>query len=189
MSTTMKIVRIGLLAAFGVLFMSTIAFPLPFFPPYLTYDPGDVPALIAAFAMGPWIGVMVQLVKCVVALAIGASKAGTVGMLANFIAGGTMALVAGLVYQYHKTKLMSVVAAVIGCVVTSLVMIVANYYWLLPLSGFPVPAFKELVMITGPFNLVKFILSFVITYPIYKKVRNFLEVEEMKNSPASVHKY
>jgi riboflavin transporter FmnP len=189
MTTTKKLVRISLLAAFGVLLMATIAFPLPLFPNYLTYDPGDVPALIAAFAMGPWTGVMVQLVKGIVAFLIGASKAGPLGMTANFIAGGTMVLVAGLIYQYRKTKLTSVLAAVIGCVVTSLVMIPVNYFWLCPAYGYPPSSFMATSLIIGLFNLVKFVFCFLLTYPIYKKVRAFLEEDDMKSAAARADKY
>ena len=54
--TTKKLVRLAVLTAFGVLLMIFIAFPLPFFPEFMTYDPGDIPGLIAAFAFGPWAG-------------------------------------------------------------------------------------------------------------------------------------
>ena len=101
---TKKLVRLAVLTAFGFLLMYFIAFPIPPFPGFLTYDPGDIPGLIATFAFGPWAGILVQLMKCTIGYLIGASRAGLIGMTANFVSGGTMVWVAGLVYRYRKTK-------------------------------------------------------------------------------------
>ncbi|MFZ5752631.1 MAG: ECF transporter S component [Bacillota bacterium] len=177
--STKQMVRLALLAGFGVLLMYAVAFPLPFFPEFLTYDPGDIPALIAAFAVGPWAGVLVQLLKNVITFLIGGSKAGIIGVTANFIAGGTMALVAGLVYSLKKTRGMAVIGLLAGVVTTTLVMGAVNYFWLLPLWG--VPANQVLPMLTGavlPFNAVKFSLSSVVTFALYKKVKSIIEVEK-----------
>lgn len=178
--TTKKIVRIGFLTALGVLLM-LIAFPLPFFPEFLTYDFGDVPGIIATFAFGPWAGVLVQLSKCILGYLLGLSKAGIIGMAANFVAGGTMVLVAGLIYQYRKTKLRAIISLAIGSIVASLAMTVANYYIFFPLWGFPTAGIiPMMVTVVFPFNMVKFILSSTLTYLIYKAVKNVLEDRALK---------
>ncbi len=177
--STKRMVRLALLAGFGVLLMYAIAFPLPFFPEFLTYDPGDIPAIIAAFAVGPWAGVLVQFLKNVITFLIGGSKAGIIGVTANFIAGGTMALVAGLVYSLKKTRGMAVISLFAGVMITTLVMGLVNYFWLLPLWG--IPANQVLPMLTGavlPFNAVKFSLSSVVTFALYKKVKSIIEIEK-----------
>ncbi|MDD4666206.1 MAG: ECF transporter S component [Clostridia bacterium] len=175
--TTKKLVRLAVLTAFGFLLMYFIAFPIPPFPGFLTYDPGDIPGMIAAFAMGPWAGALVQLMKCVIGYLIGASKAGAIGMAANFVSGGTMVLVAGLIYQHRKTKMMAVLSLFVGTVVTSLVMAVADYYIFFPLWGIPVnEALPLLVSAVLPFNVVKFAISSLVTFFVYKKVKNILEV-------------
>ena len=81
------LVRISLMGAIGILLFYFIAFPLPLFPDFLTYDAGDIPGILTCFAMGPMAGTIVQAIKSFVGLAISASKAGPVGALANFLAG------------------------------------------------------------------------------------------------------
>ena len=179
--TTKKLVRLAVLTAFGVLLMIFIAFPLPFFPEFFTYDPGDIPGLIAAFAFGPWAGLLVQFMKCLLGYLIGASKAGIIGMAANFAAGAPMVLVAGLIYQYRKTKLRAVLSMVAGSVAASLVMAVANYYVFFPLWGFPTnDALPLIVGVVIPYNLVKFMMSSTVTFFIYKRVRSIFELPSLK---------
>lgn len=178
MSKTRVMVRLSLLSALGILLFYYVSFPLPFFPEFLTYDAGDIPGLIAAFAVGPWAGVLVQFLKAFIGLLIGASKAGWIGATANFIAGGTMAFVAGLLYSFRKTRLMAIVSMLAGSLVTAGVMGVANYFWLLPLWGIPANQLMPLLIsAVVPFNFVKFALSGFVTFFLYKRVKSFLEVE------------
>jgi riboflavin transporter FmnP len=178
MMTTKKLVRLAVLTAFGILLMYFIAFPLPLFPEFLTYDPGDIPGMIAAFAMGPWAGVLVQLMKCLLGYLIGASKAGWIGMAANFVAGGTIVLVAGLIYRYRKTKAMAVLSLFVGSLVSSIVMAIADYYVFFPLWGFPTNnALPLLVGVVIPFNMVKFGISSIVTFLVYKKVKSIFALE------------
>lgn len=183
--TTKKLVRLAVLTAFGVLLMVFIAFPLPFFPEFLTYDPGDIPGIIAAFAFGPWAGLLVQFMKCLLAYLIGASKAGIIGMAANFTAGAPMVLVAGLIYQSRKTKTRAVLSMVAGSIVASLVMAVADYYVFFPLWGVPTnDALFLFVGIVIPFNLVKFLMSSTVTFFVYKRVRSVFEGPKLKGAEA-----
>jgi len=183
--TTKKLVRLAILTAFGILLMFYIAFPLPLFPEFMTYDPGDIPGIIAAFAFGPWAGLLVQFMKCLLGYLIGASKAGLIGMAANFAAGAPMVLVAGFIYQYKKTKKRAVLSLLAGSVAAALVMAVANYYIFFPLWGFPTnDALPFMVGVVIPYNLVKFLISSTVTFLIYKKVRNVFEVPHLKNAKA-----
>jgi len=99
-----KMVQVGFLAAVGFLLMFTLEFPLPLLPPFLKYDPSEVPALIAAFAYGPWVGVLVELVKNVLFFVSGKATSGIIGFLGASIAGCTYVLVAGSVYEHWRTK-------------------------------------------------------------------------------------
>jgi len=181
MNKTRLMVRLALLSAIGVLLFYVVSFPLPFFPEFLTYDAGDIPALVAAFAFGPVAGVIVQFLKAFIGFLIGGSKAGWIGALANFLAGGTMAFVAGIIYAQKKTKIMASFSLLIGSAVTALVMGVVNYYWLLPLWGIPSNQVLPMLMAAIiPFNFTKFVLSSIVTFFLYKKVKNYLEVEDYK---------
>jgi riboflavin transporter FmnP len=174
--TVKKMVRIGLLGAIGMLLMYYIAFPLPLFPDFLTYDPGDVPGIIAAFAMGPMAGVLVQGIKVLTAFVMGAIKAGPVGALANFLAGAAYTLTAGAYYRRNRTMRGAVVAMIIGCLATTIVMCIMNYFILLPFWGIPTEQIGGLLVAAiFPFNLVKMSISSVLAFILYKKVKRFLE--------------
>ncbi len=179
--TTKKMIRMAVLAAFGVILMYFIAFPFPIFPGFLTYDPGDIPGIIATFAMGPWAGVLVQFLKCLMGYLVGASRAAFIGMMANFVAGGTMVLVAGLIYRYRKTKRMAILSLGVGTAIASLVMAIADYYVFFPLWGVSLAEAKPLLLSAViPFNMLKFGISSVVTFLIYKKIKGFFEMEGLK---------
>ena len=70
-----------------------LEFSVPVVPSFLKYDFSDLPALIAAFGVGPLAGVAVELIKNLIHLPMTAT--GGVGELANFIrhySGGEYAL-------------------------------------------------------------------------------------------------
>lgn len=169
--------RVALLGAIGILLMYFIAFPLPFFPDFLTYDAGDIPGILASFSMGPWYGVLVQGIKALVGLAVGASKAGPIGAFANFLAGASYAIVAGYYYRLHRTMKGAVIGMVLGSLATAVVMSIANYFVLLPFWGIPTEQIGGLIVAAiFPFNLVKTALSSFVSFLLYKKVKGFIEV-------------
>lgn len=179
--STQKIVRVALLSVIGFLIMFTIEFPLPFFPPYLKYDPSEIPALIAAFVWGPWTGVLVEFIKTMLFFISGKSTAGIIGVTAAFLAGGTFVLVAGSIYERIRTKKGAVVSLFFASIATTIVMAIANYFVLLPLWGIsPKDVLPLLTTAIIPFNLVKALLSSVATFVIYKKVHYWMDVPMTK---------
>ncbi|KJS81467.1 MAG: hypothetical protein JM58_16895 [Peptococcaceae bacterium BICA1-8] len=186
--TTKILARISLLAAFGLI-LQFFSFPLPFFPEYLRYDAAEVPALIAAFAIGPWAGVLVDLGKNLLSFLIGNAPAGIIGITANFIAGATFAFVAGVIYSINKTKGRAVFALSCGVIATTIVMVVSNYYWLLPLWGIPRNAILPLLTASIiPFNLFKGGLTGLFTFVLYKKVKGYLEPAVSRKNEALAEK-
>ncbi|MGI6224756.1 MAG: ECF transporter S component [Peptococcales bacterium] len=185
---TKILARIGLLAAFGVI-LQYLSFPLPFFPEYLRYDAAELPALIAAFAIGPWAGVAVDLGKNLLSLLIGNAPSGIIGITANFIAGATFAFVAGTIYVFNKTRKRAILAIATGVVATTTVMAISNYFWLLPLWGIPrngiLPLMTAAII---PFNLFKGSLTGLLTFMLYKKVKPFLEPEPARTKEVYVEK-
>lgn len=59
---TKRLITISMLSAVAFILMF-IKFPIPFLPPYLTLDFGDVPALLATFTLGPVAGLIVEFIK------------------------------------------------------------------------------------------------------------------------------
>ena len=65
-------------------------------------DLSDFPALVSAMTLGPWAGVLVELVKNLLGLL--STSTGGVGELANFLMGGSMVFVVGTIYYKEKGK-------------------------------------------------------------------------------------
>jgi riboflavin transporter len=151
-------------------------FPLPFFPPFLKYDPSEVPALIATFAIGPAAGVAVEVLK---ALLIQMLRSGTVGgpfgVFMNLLAGVAMVAIAGRYYLVEHTKRGAVKALLFGVLAMTGVMIAANV--LLTPIFFGIPRDQVVALVLPallPFNLLKGLMSSAATFYVYKRVRVYL---------------
>ena len=173
--------------------LSAVAFALMFFefsipflvPSFIQMDLSELPALIGAFAMGPWYGVIICLIKNLIHLLI--TTTGGVGELSNFILGAAFVLPAGLIYQRKKTKKNAVIGSVFGAAFMALLSVASNYFIVYPVYTAFLPMdtilamyqeilpsadtlLKCLVIFNMPFTFVKGMLSVVITLLIYKHI-------------------
>ncbi len=69
-------------------------------PPFIKFDFSELPALLAAYAMGPVSGIAVCFIKNAINLLH--TQTGGVGELSNFILGVCFVLPAGLIYKRKK---------------------------------------------------------------------------------------
>ena len=76
--------------------LAFIEFPVPLSPSFAKMDLSDFPALIGAFAFGPTIGVIIELVKN--SLQLLSTTTGGIGELANFAMGASYVFTAGFIY-------------------------------------------------------------------------------------------
>ena len=127
--STRKLAVTGMLSAVAFILMY-LEIPIPIMPSFVKFDFSDLPALIGAFALGPVWGVIIELVKNLLHLAV--SQSMFIGELSNFILGGVFVLVAGLVYQRKKTKKNAFFAGFIGALVMGIVSIFSNYFLVYP---------------------------------------------------------
>ena len=89
---------------------SAVAFVLMFLefsipvviPSFVKMDVSELPALLAAFGLGPVYGVVVCLVKNLLHLLV--TTTGGAGELGNFLLGACFILPAGLIYHMHKSR-------------------------------------------------------------------------------------
>lgn len=103
----------------------------PLFPgaSHLKLDFSDVPALVGAMIFGPFWGVVIELVKNLIELAVkGVGTQMGFGNLMNFIVGAAYIIPFCLVYRKHKKKAELLLACVLGIVSIVLVGIGANYF-------------------------------------------------------------
>lgn len=187
---TRNLVRVGILGAVAFLLMF-LQMPLAFIaPPFMKLDLSDVPALVAGFAMGPTYGIMVQLVKNL--LNVTKTITGGVGELSNFIVGSAYVLVASLVYHKHKSIKSALIGLILGVLAMTTLAMASNYFVVFPLYAklmIPMetligmgtainPAIdslgKMMLLSVLPFNLMKGAINGLVTFSVYKKVRQYL---------------
>lgn len=191
--TTRTMVKVSIMAVIAFILMF-FELPLLFIaPPFIKIDISDLPALLGAFAMGPMVGVIIQLLKNVLNVLIEGSTTGGIGEFANFVVGSAFAYTAGAIYFKKKTFGRAIVGLLVGTVVMTIVITIANYYFIFPfyakLFGMPIKTLVDMgasispkitdlwtLMIYSivPFNLLKGVLLSAITILLYKKVSPIL---------------
>ncbi len=189
--TTDKIVKVSILSAISFIVMM-IDFPLPIFPAFLKIDLSDIPALIGGFAMGPLVGVSIELIKNILHLFVSSTVG--IGEMANFIVGAAFVYVSASIYKRNKTKKTAAISLLSGTIVMSIVACIFNYFVLIPLyeSALNIPIEATIAMASKvtslvvdlktliiysilPFNILKgFVVSLVVFF-IYKKVEPIIK--------------
>ena len=185
--TTRQLTTIAILAAISaVLFMVEIPVVL-----FYKLDFSNLPVLLGAFAMGPGPATLILLIKSLLGLLHTSSQG--VGELADFLMGFAMILPAGLIYQRHKTRKGALIGLIVGTLAATVAGVLSNLWLMIPfygaVYGMPVeqnvsmgqaliPAIQDewgfVLLITGPFNLVKWILISVVTLLVYKPLSPLL---------------
>ena len=183
---THLIVGCGVLAAVATA-LQYLEIPSPV--NFIALDFSDLPALLGAFAYGPIAGVLIELVKNVIHLAV--SRSGYVGELSNFILGAVFTLTAGMIYQKQKTNKSAILGGVIGALIMAVVSYPSNlfvvypfYYNFMPKEAvlgvyqalFKVNSIEMAILIYNvPFTFIKGLISVAISALIYKPLRPFLK--------------
>ncbi|MGB9866776.1 MAG: ECF transporter S component [Bacillota bacterium] len=164
-----NVVRVGFLGAMAGL-LTLHETPILMSAPFLKWDPGDIPALIGGFAMGPLAGVAIQGLRAVVFQLTGKNATGIVGLSAMFLAGSVLTFTSSLIYKRFHTRAGAVASLAVGSVAMTAVMLLANKFVFLPLWGVPADqGTKLLVSAVLPFNLLKGAISSGLTFLLYKK--------------------
>ena len=180
----------GMLGALATILMY-LEFPIPMLiPPFIKFDFSELPALLAAYAMGPVSGIVVCLIKNLINLLH--TQTGGVGELSNFILGVCFVLPAGLIYKKKKTQKNALIGAFAGAVLMAVVSVFSNYFIVYPVytNFMPMDAilgayrtinsnvsnlWDALIWFNMPFTFVKGLCSVLITFLIYKRVSPILK--------------
>lgn len=166
-----KLVKISLLTAMSLI-LRYIEFPiLPLFP-WLLMDFSDIPALLAAFGIGPLAGIIIELLKNILILVVKGTNSGLIGEFGNFLVGVALILPASLLYHRNKSKKSAVLGMLLSGIFMEVAAIIINIYVLLPAYGMHMSTTESLKYITVgllPFNGLKALLVSILTYLIYKK--------------------
>lgn len=127
-----RIVLIAILGAMAYLLM-LLNFPIPFMPPFLSFDLAQIPEVIGTLILGPVAGITIALLKELLKIALSGSGTMLTGELINFIVSVSFILPTWLVYRRKQTSKAAVEGMAVGAVFATVVACVANIYFILPL--------------------------------------------------------
>lgn len=189
-SNARKLAMIAMLSAVASVLM-ILEISVPFIPSFIKLDFSELPALIAAFALGPVSGAAVCLVKNLIHLAF--SQTAMIGELSNLILGVAFVVPAGVIYKYHKTRGGALAASLIGAAFMAVLCAFTNYFLIYPLfAKFLMPEeailgmykvvypgvkslWQALWIFNVPFTFVKGLFTVIITFLVYKPIAPFLK--------------
>lgn len=177
----------AIMGAVGFVLM-LLEFPLPFIiPSFIKLDFSEIPALITAFALGPWYAVLVCLLKNLLHLFM-TSSAG-VGELSNFLLGAVFVCVSGYIYKFNKSRKYALIACLCGALSMAVISVITNYFAVYPayvvLYGLPMEAIigmykailpsadtllKDLLIFNLPFTFFKGVIDSAVCFAVYKSL-------------------
>ena len=181
-----KIAMTAILSAVATVLMF-ISFSLPIIPSFIKLDFSELPALIAAFSMGPVSGVVVCFIKNLVNLTM--STTGGAGELCNFLMGVTFVVPAGLLYKFRKDRWGALWGSLLGAVIMAAMSFPINLYISSPAYtvayGLTIPQIlgmyqainpavetlaQALLWFNVPFTFFKAACDVAITFAVYKRI-------------------
>lgn len=191
--STKDLAKIAILSALAYILYMFVKFPLPFiFPAFLDIQFSDLPALIGGFAMGPWAGCLIVVVKCLLKMPF--STTACVGELADIIMGIAFVLPAAIVYKKLKKKKGAFIGCLVGAVCCIIAAILANWLLLIPFyakvfgweailgmvsslyAGVTQASFYTYYILLAviPFNILRCAIVVAFTFLLYKRVSPIL---------------
>jgi len=178
-----RLTLIAILAAIAiVLYTPPMQIPIVLF---YKLDFSNIPVLLGTFAMGPLTGTIILLLKSSIGILFSSSLG--VGELADFLMGLAMVLPAGLIYKRNKSRRKAILGMAIGSVAATAAGVLLNAFLLIPfyaaVFNMPVDSiiamgqgvvpvvdsvWKLVLMITAPFNVLKWAAISLVGGMIYK---------------------
>ena len=171
--------QLAMMAVFIALGTLLAFIPIPLLPgaPTLTYDPGNVPAIIGGFAFGPVAGIIIGVMSLFLHWILSGDN--WVGPVINAVLLISIIIPAALIYRKKKTTKRLIIGLVVGCLIAMALVIPANYgAWFIYVgpdfvqSDFFFPFILSAVL---PFNVIKLSLNAILSFGLYKSLQKLLE--------------
>lgn len=191
-TATSIIAKVAVLGAVAFVIMLA-EIPLPFFPPFYKLDFSEVVVLMGGFALGPLPAVAIEALKIILNLMFTGTMTAYVGEIANFLIGLSFVLPAVIIYHKNKTRqnairgllIGSVCLIVVGALLNGFVLLPAySYFYHMPMDALIgmgsalIPAIRDrltfVLFATAPFNLIKAIVTSLLTIALYKRISPIL---------------
>ena len=198
--STRNIAVMAILSAVSFILYMFAKFPLPFmFPGFLDMQFSDLPALLGGFALGPYAGAIIIVIKCLLKMPF--TSTGCVGELADIIVGLAVVLPSAIFYKHFRTKKGAILSLLIGTASAIFVSVLANRFILIPFYAdkFGMDAVVGMMKVLYPsitaesiyayylplavlpFNAMRCLVCSIITYFVYKPLAKAMRWERKKN--------
>lgn len=186
-----KIRKISLIAFFSAVsaILMFFDFPLPIAPSFMKMDLSELPVMIGGFILGPISCIAISILKVLIKFIIKGTSTMFLGELANIVGSIAYALPSCIIYSTLKNKKRAVLGLIIGTISSSIICTLFNLFFLFPLYmnlfhmsedviigmchailPFIDSMIKVMFFSVFPFNILKFGITSVITYMLYKHV-------------------
>lgn len=191
-SKVKEIAFIGVFGAASAVLM-LFRFPIPLLPPFLSFDLSGLMEMIGGFMFGLPAAMCIIVVKILLQLVMQGSFSFGTGELQNLILSSVYVLPAIAFYHYKKSRKAAAIGMTVSTLLVSGTAVLTNLYLIIPfyakLSGMTMadfvgmctavnPAVKSaagMVMIgILPFNLIKYGVTSVVTFLIYKRLSGLI---------------
>ncbi len=188
------ITKLSILTALATV-LTFVEFPLPFCPPFYKVDFSSTVILTGSFALGPFAGVVITVLKNIIKIIIRGTTTAFVGEYVDVIITVIYILPAAIIYHNSKSLKNAVIGMGVGIGAMAVCSAFINYYVFIPiysrLAGLPLDIiiqagadvnskitslFTLIMWGTVPFNLVKGVLCSLLTFLLYKRVSKILHV-------------
>ena len=168
MSKTRIITTLGLLAAIAIVLALLFRFPIFAATPYLEYEPGDVPILIAGFLLGPLYGLAITVIVSVIQGVTVSASGGWIGIVMHICGTGALVAASSVIYRRRNTIPFAIAGIFVGLLAYTSLMIGLNYI-LTPLYlGRPAEEITAVLWYIIAFNLIKGAVNSVIAFNLFK---------------------
>lgn len=183
--STKRMATIGICAAAAFVLMF-VKFPISYLG-FLELEISDVPAVLVTLLYGPVSGILVELIKNILHLTV--TSTGMSGELSNFLVSLGFVVPLGLITRRRKSKKNLILSMIAGTIGLTFMGMVVNYFVTVPLylTLFGKDAVMGMVQATipsinnvtsliiigiTPFNIFKGIVISVLSFGLYKVVKN-----------------
>ncbi|BBJ28806.1 ECF transporter S component [Athalassotoga saccharophila] len=186
MSKAKQISIIGIFSALATLLM-LLEIPMPQLVGF-KYDGSEIATLMVGFMIGPWAGILTEIIKDLLYFAIRGTD--IIGILMNLAAGIIFVGTASWIYKIHKTKVRAVFSMIAASLATTVGMAGLNLLVYPPyLHVSYIFILKDYLWIIVLFNLLKTGIDSTVVFLVYKKISTFFKVENWEGKKFVEGKY
>lgn len=175
MNKTKELTLLSIMAAFAIILVMLINIPLLPAAPFLKYDPGDIPILLAGFLISTRAAIAVAFAVAAVQSLFISSDGGVIGMAMHFLATASFVGTASWIYHLKNTKRYAFLGLLLGSAALVTVMVLLNILAIPLFLGVSRETVYEMLLpIVVPFNVMKVFLNSVLAWFVYKPISRLI---------------